>query len=532
MDLITISAIVTIVVGLIALINFFFGQKGIIERWQEKRQNHKEEDLFSSTKVVYQENQVQTTESGMMFALVKEHDSPGLTLTTKPIPTIQPNEVLVKVEAASICGSDLHIYHWRESIENRIQIPRIPGHEFCGYVVKCGGNVSGIDVGDLVAAESHVSCGRCTYCQSGNSNVCPNMEAIGFERDGGFAEYVAVPAVNVWKLPKETPLEVATLLEPFGNAVHAAMSQDLVGRTVLITGAGSIGLMVIAVCKWAGANCIISTDLREFRLKLAQKTGADFTFNATRKNQSLEKLIMESTNGLGIDVFLEMSGSQEALELGLKVLRNAGRAVLMGIYRDKATIDLNNLVTYKGITIYGAYGRLPDQTQENMRKLVASGEINIKSLVTHSYRLDEADNAFLAAESGNVGKVLLYPTVKKDLVLPLEFKPSSIKSELPTMYEQSPIRQQANRIIATGNEKKLDDLKKELADLYSYADKLRRIISASRNSLLSATDKNSKNDLTREIAEYEEARSGILEKCSKVEGQIQLILKALKTNQE
>ncbi len=178
------------------------------------------------------------------------------------------------------------------------------------------------------------------------------MEVIGFERDGAFAEYISIPAKNIWKLSKEMLPEVATLLEPFGNAVHAALSHDLVDQRVLITGAGSVGLMAVAICKWAGAKQVISTDLREFRLDLAKKVGADIAINASKQNNALEKLIMEATKGLGVDVFLEMSGAERALELGLNVLRNAGHAVLMGIYKDKVLVDMNNLVTYKGVTLW------------------------------------------------------------------------------------------------------------------------------------------------------------------------------------
>jgi len=424
------------------------------------------------------------TSGEQMLAVMKAACSPGLDLTTIRVPAIGPRDILVRVSAASICGTDLGIYEWNRWAQARVQPPIVLGHEFCGVVVDRGKEVTEVTIGDLVAAESHVTCGQCSYCQSGHSNVCPNTQTIGIERDGAFAEYVAIPAVNAWKLPSDIPVQIAAIMEPFGNSVHAALSQDLANRNVLITGCGPIGLMAIAVAKWAGARIICASDISDFRLNLASQMGASVLLNAHTAIQDLGKVVTEATSGQGIDVFLEMSGATSALTFGLNVLRNAGKAVFMGIHSEPVQIDVDSLITLKGITIYGAAGRRSDQTWERMRNVLASGGINLSRLITHEFPLDQIDKAFALMQSREAGKVILRPSRTSTSSVPMHFAPSSSMQASTNTSWHDFYGRQAREFIADSKVRELLLLKGELDSLFAAAQELQQAIYGYRRQLL------------------------------------------------
>jgi threonine 3-dehydrogenase len=343
----------------------------------------------------------------MMKALVKAHSGPGLELLERPIPEIGPHEVLIKIRAVSICGTDLHIYHWDTWAAGRLKPPLITGHEFCGDVVAIGHEVTDVKEGDFVSAESHIVCGRCDLCRTGNGHICPNTRIIGVDRDGCFAEYIALPAENVWIDPPDMPPEIATLQENFGNAVHTALTTPLVARKVLLTGCGPVGLMTIAVAVAAGTRSIYATDVSDYRLDLARRLGAALTVNVTRQN--LKQAVLEATNGEGVDVLLEMSGAPAAIQDGFSLLKKGGCAVLLGLPPKPFEFDLGNLVVMKGITVYGIAGRRLWKTWYEARGLLRGGAVDLSPIVTHKFKMEEFEKAFEIMESGKSGKVIMIP---------------------------------------------------------------------------------------------------------------------------
>jgi threonine 3-dehydrogenase len=343
----------------------------------------------------------------MMKALVKTQPGAGLEMTTRPIPEFGPYDVLIKTRAMSICGTDLHIYHWDHWSAGRIKPPIIAGHEFCGDVVALGHEVTSVKIGDYVSAESHIVCGVCDLCRTGNGHICPNTRIIGVDRDGCFAEYIALPAANVWIDPPEMPPEIATLQENFGNAVHTALSTPLVARKVLMTGCGPVGLMTIAVAIAAGARSIFVTDVSDYRLELARKLGAAVTVNVS--HQDIRELVLNATNGEGVDVLLEMSGAPQAVIDGFSVLKKGGSAVLLGLPPEPFEFDLGNLVVLKGISVQGIAGRRLWKTWYEARGLLRGGAVDLSPIVTHRYKLEEFEKAFKVMENGKSGKVVLFP---------------------------------------------------------------------------------------------------------------------------
>jgi threonine 3-dehydrogenase len=307
----------------------------------------------------------------------------------------------------SICGTDLHIYHWDHWSAGRIKPPIIAGHEFCGDVVALGHEVTSVKIGDYVSAESHIVCGVCDLCRTGNGHICPNTRIIGVDRDGCFAEYIALPAANVWIDPPEMPPEIATLQENFGNAVHTALSTPLVARKVLMTGCGPVGLMTIAVAIAAGARSIFVTDVSDYRLELARKLGAAVTVNVS--HQDIRELVLNATNGEGVDVLLEMSGAPQAVIDGFSVLKKGGSAVLLGLPPEPFEFDLGNLVVLKGISVQGIAGRRLWKTWYEARGLLRGGAVDLSPIVTHRYKLEEFEKAFKVMENGKSGKVVLFP---------------------------------------------------------------------------------------------------------------------------
>ncbi len=341
-----------------------------------------------------------------MKAVVKAAPEPGLVMTERPVPEPGPGEVLVRVKAASICGTDLHIYRWDSWAQSRIRPPLILGHEFCGEVVALGPGVNDLNVGDFISAESHVVCGQCDMCRTGKGHLCRQTQILGVDRDGAFAEYVVIPAANAWVNPPDMPLEVAVLLENFGNAVHTAMAVDLRARKVLVTGCGPVGLMTIAVARATGARMIIATDISPYRLDLARRMGADHVLNPREVD------VVEAVRDLAggeVDVLLEMSGAPSAIREGFTLLKPGGQAALLGLPPGPIEFDLSNLVIFKGLTVHGIVGRRLWETWYEIRGLLNSGAVDLRPIVTHRFRLEDFDQAFATMASGQSGKVMLVP---------------------------------------------------------------------------------------------------------------------------
>jgi threonine 3-dehydrogenase len=342
-----------------------------------------------------------------MKAVVKTKPGPGLDLCEVPVPAIGRRDILVKTRATSICGTDLHIYNWDPWAANRIRPPIIVGHEFCGDVVAAGADVTLVQVGDFISAESHIVCHVCDLCRTGNAHICRNVKIIGVDRDGTFAEYVAIPADNAWLNPPEMPSEIAAVQENFGNAVHTALATPVVARKVLVTGCGPVGLMTIEVARAAGARSLYVSDVSAYRLRLAKQIGVDLAVNA--KTQDLRQLVLEATSGEGVDVLLEMSGAPSAIRDGFYLLKAGGHAVLLGLPPKPFEFDLANMVIMKGVTVHGIAGRKLWETWFTMRGLMRSGAINLAPIVTHRFKLDEFDKAFAAMANGDSGKVVMMP---------------------------------------------------------------------------------------------------------------------------
>ncbi|GIL14950.1 MAG: L-threonine 3-dehydrogenase [Chloroflexota bacterium] len=344
---------------------------------------------------------------GLMQAVVKSAAGPGFTLAQVPIPQIGPHDILLRTRATSICGTDIHIYNWDTWAANRIKPPIIIGHEFCGDVIEIGAQVTEVKVGDFISAESHIVDHTCDLCRTGMAHICRNTQIIGVDRDGSFAEYVALPAANAWHNPPNMPSEIAALEENFGNAVHTALETPVVARKVLVTGCGPVGVMTIAVTKAAGARSIYASDISEYRLGLAKKMGADIAINPSRED--LREIILKDTNGEGVDVLLEMSGAPSAIRDGLHLLKAGGHAVLLGLPSKPFEFDLANLVIMKGITLHGIAGRKLWETWYEIRGLLRSGTVNLEPVITHRFKLEEFQKAFETMMSGDSGKVVLFP---------------------------------------------------------------------------------------------------------------------------
>ena len=344
-----------------------------------------------------------------MRALVKTVPAPGLTLTSRPDPTPGLHDVIVKVAATSLCGTDAHIYRWDEWAQHRIHPPRIIGHEVCGHVVEVGREVSLVKVGDYVAAESHITCGRCFQCRTGQAHVCKQYQILGIDRDGSYAEYVALPEGVLWRTAPEIPPEFACVQEPLGNAVDAALAEDLTGHSVLVTGCGPTGLFAAAIARVAGAAVIIATDVSDYRLGLAKQVGVDHTVNVkTESPEAVGEAIRDLTVGEGVDAALEMSGDPTALHQAFRNVKNGGRVTLFGIPTGQVCFDLPNEIIFKGIRVYGVTGRRLFATWYRLAGLFKAG-LNIRPIITHSFPMDEFVTGFELIQSGQCGKIVLLP---------------------------------------------------------------------------------------------------------------------------
>jgi threonine 3-dehydrogenase len=342
----------------------------------------------------------------MMKAVVKTKRAPGLELTEWPVPEIGPGEVLVKVRAASICGTDLHIYKWDEWAQHRLKPPFVVGHEIAGEIAQVADDVTSVKVGDYVSLESHVVCNECFYCKTGREYICENTKILGVDRDGGFAEYVAVPAQNAWKNPPDLPLRIAVIEENFGNAVHTAMAQDLSAKYVLVTGCGPVGIMAISVAKAAGARRVFATDISDYRLAMARKMGADLTVNVLEED--VVGKLLEATCDEGVDVLLEMSGAPSAIDQGFTVLKEGGEAALLGLAPGPFTFDLNQHIIFKGAIVRGIVGRRLWETWYQTRGLLESGAVDLSQVVTHEFTLEQFDEAYHVFMSGESGKIMFH----------------------------------------------------------------------------------------------------------------------------
>lgn len=338
-----------------------------------------------------------------MKALVKKSAEAGIWMEDVPMPSMDDNDILVKVRKTAICGTDIHIYKWDAWSQRTIKTPMTIGHEFVGEIVDMGRAVSGYKIGERISAEGHIVCGVCRACRAGKRHLCPNTRGIGVNREGCFAEYLSVPASNAWHVNDAISDDVASIFDPYGNATHTALSFDMVGEDVIITGAGPIGCMAAAIARHVGARNVVVTDVNEYRLALARQLGANRTVNVSREN--LRDVTHELGMVGGFDVGMEMSGSPQAFEQMLDNMYNGGRIALLGILPNGAGIDWDKVI-FKGLFLKGIYGREMFETWYKMQTMLLSG-LDISPIITHRYSFDDFQEGFNAMLSGQSGKVIL-----------------------------------------------------------------------------------------------------------------------------
>ena len=341
-----------------------------------------------------------------MKALVKAKPEPGIWMQEVPQPPVGPNDVLVRIRKTAVCGTDIHIYNWDEWARATIPVPMTVGHEFAGVVEEVGGEVAGFKPGDRVSGEGHITCGHCRNCRNcraGRRHLCRNAIGVGVDRPGCFAEFLAIPAVNAYPLPVSLPDDVAAVLDPLGNAAHTALSFDLVGEDVLITGAGPIGIMATAICRHVGARFVVVTDVNDYRLELARRMGADHAVNVGREGLDDTMAALGMTEGF--DVGLEMSGNAQALRDLLRVMNNGGRVALLGLLPHETAIDWDQVI-FKGLVLKGIYGREMFETWYKMISMLRSG-LDVTPVLTHHFPIDDFADGFEVMRSGRSGKVIL-----------------------------------------------------------------------------------------------------------------------------
>jgi threonine 3-dehydrogenase len=338
-----------------------------------------------------------------MKALVKAHDAPGLVLQKVRRPEPGHNDLLIRIRRTAICGTDVHIWKWDEWARRTVPIGMHVGHEYCGEVVGMGSEVRGYAVGDRVSGEGHITCGHCRNCRAGRIHLCRNTVGVGVNRDGAFAEYLVLPAFNAFHIPAGIPDEIASILDPLGNAAHTALSFDLVGEDVLITGAGPIGIMAAAISRHVGARHVVVTDVNDYRLGLAKSLGATRAVNVARED--LRAVMAELGMTEGFDVGMEMSGSEAGLRSLLAAMNHGGKVALLGIPPGDVAIDWGQVI-FKGLVIKGIYGREMFETWYKMTAMLQSG-LDISPLITHRYPVEQFAEGFEAMISGQSGKVIL-----------------------------------------------------------------------------------------------------------------------------
>ena len=338
-----------------------------------------------------------------MKALVKKESAPGIWLDDVPEPTIGPNDVLIEIAKTAICGTDMHIYNWDAWASKTIPVPMTVGHEYCGRVVRTGSEVRGLKAGDRVSGEGHITCGHCRNCRAGRRHLCRNTIGVGVNRPGAFAQYLAIPADNAFKLPDSIGDDIASILDPFGNATHTALAFNMVGEDVLITGAGPIGIMAAGIARFVGARHVVITDVNDYRLELAKKMGATRAVNVQR--QTLDETMRELGMQEGFDVGLEMSGNATAFRDLLRTMHHGGSVALLGIPPQETAIDWNQVI-FKGLTLKGIYGREMFETWYKMASLLQSG-LTLDPVITHHLPIQQYREGFEIMGSGRSGKVIL-----------------------------------------------------------------------------------------------------------------------------
>ena len=338
-----------------------------------------------------------------MKALVKAHGEKGIWMQDMPEPTVGINDVKIKIKKTAICGTDLHIYKWDEWSQKTINTPMIIGHEYVGVISEMGDGVKHLEIGDRVTGEGHIACGHCRNCRRGKLHVCENTIGVGVDRDGAFAEYLVIPADNVIKLDERISDEMAAIMDPFGNATHTALSFPVLGEDVLITGAGLIGSMATAICRFAGARNIVVSDISDYRLELAKKMGATMTINPA-KGETIEGAI-DTLKMHGFDIGLEMSGSPQAFDSMITNMYNGSKIALLGILPNTTTVDWSKII-FKALTLKGIYGREMWETWYQMEQMLISG-IDLSPIITHRMHIDDFQEGFDIMESGQCGKVIL-----------------------------------------------------------------------------------------------------------------------------
>lgn len=338
-----------------------------------------------------------------MWALVKEEAAPGLALKRVPIPEVGTNDVKIKIHKTAICGTDVHIYQWNEWAQHTIAIGQTAGHEYVGEIVEMGSGVKGYKIGDLVSGEGHIVCGKCRNCLEGHKENCKDAKGVGVNRDGAFAEYLVIPAENVWPTNPAIPEEMYAIFDPFGNATHTALSYEVLGEDVLITGAGPIGIMAAAIARFAGARHVVITDFNQYRLDLAKKLGATRTVNLA--NEKLEDVMKEIGMTEGFDVGMEMSGAQAGFRDMVENMKHGGKIAVLGLQRPDATINWETVI-WNGLNIRGIYGRKVWDTWYKMTTMLQAG-LDISGIITHRMNIKDYKEGFNAMISGQSGKVIL-----------------------------------------------------------------------------------------------------------------------------
>ncbi|WP_075654272.1 L-threonine 3-dehydrogenase [Pseudochrobactrum sp. B5] len=341
--------------------------------------------------------------TNMMKALVKAKAEPGLWMEHVPVPEIGPNDVLIKVKKSAICGTDVHIWNWDQWAQNTVPVPMVVGHEFMGEIAEIGSAVTKYKIGERVSGEGHIVCGKCRNCRAGRGHLCRNTLGVGVHRAGSFGEFICLPEYNVVAIPDEVPDEIAAIFDPFGNAVHTALSFDLIGEDVLVTGAGPIGIMGAMVAKRAGARKVVITDINPVRLDLAKKVGIDYVVDASREN--LDDVMKSIGMTEGFDVGLEMSGAAPAFRDMIDKMNNGGKIAILGIAPAGFEIDWNKVI-FKMLNLKGIYGREMFETWYKMIAFVQGG-LDLSPVITHRIKIDEFRDGFEAMRSGNSGKVVM-----------------------------------------------------------------------------------------------------------------------------
>ena len=338
-----------------------------------------------------------------MLALVKNHRGPGLALESRPVPSAGPGEVVIRVLKTAICGTDVHIYEWDEWAQRTLSVPLVVGHEFVGRIVEIGDGVRGLELGELATGEGHIVCGHCRNCRAGRRHLCAHSVSIGATAPGAFAKYLALPAVNVWPVDERIPLDTLAIFDPLGNAVHTALSFDLVGEDVLITGAGPVGCLAAAVVRHAGARHVVITDVNPTRLSIAEKMGVSLAVDVRTSGlaEAMAALGMQE----GFDVGLEMSGSKDALRSMIAAMAHGGRIGLLGFLEGETPVELERVI-FGGLTLKGIYGREMFETWYKMTAMVQSG-LDVTPVITHHFPVTEYEEAFAIVRSGHSGKVIL-----------------------------------------------------------------------------------------------------------------------------